>query len=82
MNSRFNDFNRRENAVNVPWVLVGNKIDIKDRKIPSRRVTFHTKNFTRYFEISCKTGYHVFAPFLYIARILRNDPNLTFVLNK
>ena len=76
---RFSDFNRRTNAVNVPWVLVGNKADTKDRVVPSSRVTFHKKNNGRYFEISCKTGYHVDAPFLYMARILRNDPSLNFV---
>jgi len=30
---------------NIPICLVGNKVDIKDRKVKARQVTFHRKRF-------------------------------------
>jgi GTP-binding nuclear protein Ran len=61
---------------NIPIVLVGNKIDARDRKISAKRVTFHKKNNIRYFEISAKSNYHFEMSFLSLARSLLNDPNL------
>jgi GTP-binding nuclear protein Ran len=63
---------------NIPIVLVGNKIDVRDRKVPAKRVTFHKKNNMRYFEISAKSNYHFEMPFLSLARQLAEDPNLQF----
>lgn len=63
----------------IPIVLVGNKIDVRDRKIPAKRVCFHKKNNMRYFEISAKSNYHFELPFLSLARSLTNDPNLHFI---
>ena len=63
---------------NIPIVLVGNKIDVRDRKVPAKRVSFHKKNNMRYFEVSAKSNYHFEMPFLSLARQLLNDPNLVF----
>jgi GTP-binding nuclear protein Ran len=63
---------------NIPIVLVGNKIDVRDRKVPAKRVIFHKKNNMRYFEISAKSNYHFEMPFLSLARQLAGDPNLAF----
>jgi GTP-binding nuclear protein Ran len=63
---------------NIPIVLVGNKIDISDRKVPAKRVVFHKKNNMRYFEISAKSNYHFEMPFLALARQVLCDPNLAF----
>lgn len=63
---------------NIPIVLVGNKIDQRERKVQARRVTFHKKNNMRYFEISAKSNYHFEYPFLSLARQLFNDQDLTF----
>lgn len=63
---------------NIPIVLVGNKIDIRERKVPPKRVTFHKKNNMRYFEVSAKSNYHFEMPFLSLARSLLGDPNLQF----
>jgi GTP-binding nuclear protein Ran len=60
----------------IPIVLVGNKIDVRDRKVPAKRVTFHKKNNMRYFEVSAKSNYHFEMPFLSLARQLSGDPNL------
>jgi GTP-binding nuclear protein Ran len=65
---------------NIPIALVGNKIDIRDRKVPAKRVTFHKKNNTRYFEISAKSNNHFQMSFLSLARSLVGDPNLQFTI--
>ena len=62
----------------IPIVLVGNKIDVRDRKVQAKRVIFHKKNNMRYFEISAKSNYHFELPFLSLARSLSGDPNLQF----
>jgi GTP-binding nuclear protein Ran len=62
----------------IPIVLVGNKIDVRDRKVPARSVTFHKEHRIRYFEVSTKNGYHYEMPFLSLARQLSGDPNLAF----
>lgn len=64
---------------NIPIVFVGNKIYIRDCKVPVKRVTFHKKNNMRYFEISAKSNYHFEMPFLSIAHSILNDPNLQFI---
>jgi GTP-binding nuclear protein Ran len=63
---------------NIPIVLCGNKVDIKDRKVKAKAVTFHRKKNLQYFEISAKSNYNFEKPFLWIARKLTN-PTLTFV---
>jgi GTP-binding nuclear protein Ran len=63
---------------NIPIVLVANKIDTRERKVPSNRVKFHKKNNMSYFEISTKSNYHSEMPLLAIARQLTGNPQLTF----
>merc|ERR1712113_617662 len=58
-------------------VLCGNKVDVKDRKIRPKQVTFHRKkNFSQYYEISAKSNYNFEKPFLCIARKLLKDESL------
>lgn len=79
---------------NIPMVLVGNKVDVKDRKVKVKSITFHRKknlqvywNITfinlyipiQYYDISAKSNYNFEKPFLYLARKLIGDPNLEFV---
>merc|ERR1712187_729985 len=62
---------------NIPIVLCGNKVDVKDRKIRPKQVTFHRKkNFSQYYEISAKSNYNFEKPFLCIARKLLKDESL------
>lgn len=63
---------------NIPIVLVGNKVDIRDRKVTSKRVFFHKKHNMRYFEISARSNYHYELPFLSLARNLLGDQYLQF----
>jgi GTP-binding nuclear protein Ran len=61
---------------NIPIVLVGNKVDVKDRKVKAKQITFHRKKNLAYFDISAKSNYNFEKPFLWLARKLTGDPHL------
>jgi len=64
---------------NIPIVLCGNKVDVKDRKVKPKQITFHRKKNLQYYDISAKSNYNFEKPYLWLARKLVGDPNLTFV---
>jgi GTP-binding nuclear protein Ran len=64
---------------NIPIVLVGNKVDCKDRKVKPKDIHFHRKKNLQYYDISAKSNYNFEKPFLYITRKLTGDPNCHFV---
>merc|ERR1719198_1801509 len=64
---------------NIPIVLVGNKVDVKERKVKAKQITFHRKKNLQYYDISAKSNYQFEKPFLWLARKLVGDPNLNFV---
>ena len=64
---------------NIPIVLVGNKVDVKERKVKAKQITFHRKKNLQYYDISAKSNYNFEKPFLWLARKLVGDPNLVFV---
>jgi len=66
-------------AETIPIVLCGNKVDIKDRKVKVKQITFHRKKNLQYYDVSAKSNYNFEKPFLWLARKLINEPNLTFV---
>lgn len=57
-------------------VLVGNKVDYKDRKVKPRDIGFHRKKSLQYYELSVKTSYNLAKPIMYIARKCLNEPEL------
>ncbi|KAM3145452.1 hypothetical protein pb186bvf_002496 [Paramecium bursaria] len=63
---------------NIPIVLVGNKVDSKDRKVKARQITFHRKTNLQYYDVSAKSNYQYEKPFLWLLRRLANDQNLAF----
>jgi len=63
----------------IPIVLCGNKVDVKDRKVKPKQIVFHRKKNLQYYDISAKSNYNFEKPFLWLARKLVGDPNLTFV---
>ncbi|CAF1234460.1 unnamed protein product [Rotaria socialis] len=63
---------------NIPIVLCGNKVDVKDRKVKAKAITFHRKNNMQYYDISARSNYNFEKPFLWLARKLAGDPNLEF----
>lgn len=64
---------------NIPIVLCGNKVDIKDRKVKAKAIVFHRKKNLQYYDISAKSNYNFEKPFLWLARKLVGDSNLEFV---
>ena len=55
---------------NIPIVLTGNKVEIKDRKVKAKQITFHRKKNLQYYDISAKSNYQFEKPFLWLARKL------------
>jgi len=64
---------------NIPIVLCGNKVDIKDRKVKAKSIVFHRKKNLQYYDVSAKSNYNFEKPFLWLARKLVGDANLEFV---
>eukprot|EP00732_Lithocolla_globosa_P006033 Lithocolla_globosa_v1_NODE_6708_length_1046_cov_192.323915.p1 type:complete len:220 gc:universal NODE_6708_length_1046_cov_192.323915:89-748(+) len=64
---------------NIPIVLCGNKVDVKDRKVKAKTIVFHRKKNLQYYDISAKSNYNFEKPFLWLARKLFGDANLEFV---
>ena len=46
---------------------------MKDRKVKAKQITFHRKKNLQYYEISAKNNYNFEKPFLWIARKLAGD---------
>jgi Ras family len=63
----------------IPIVLCGNKVDVKNRQVKPKRVTFHRKKNLQYHEISAKSNYNFKKPFLYLVQKLTGDATLHFV---
>ena len=64
---------------NIPIVLCGNKVDVKERKVKAKTITFHRKKNLQYYDISAKSNYNFEKPFLWLARKLVGNANLEFV---
>jgi GTP-binding nuclear protein Ran len=75
---------------NIPIVLVGNKVDVKDAKVKAREMAHYTQNrigpngqeqkplLDGFYLISAKSNYNFEKPFLFLARALLNSPNVCF----
>ncbi|KAL9005445.1 MAG: hypothetical protein Q9188_001770 [Gyalolechia gomerana] len=63
----------------VPICLCGNKVDVKERKVKAKTITFHRKKSLQYYDISAKSNYNFEKPFLWLARKLVGNPSLDFV---
>jgi GTP-binding nuclear protein Ran len=64
---------------NIPIVMVGNKVDVKDRKVKAKQITFHRKKNLQYYDISAKSNYQFEKPFVWLLRRLTNEANLSLV---
>ncbi|KAI3500551.1 hypothetical protein L1887_36375 [Cichorium endivia] len=61
--------NRLTYKNNIPIVICANKVDMKNRHVKTKQVTFHRKKNEQYYEIA-KINYNFEKPFLYLARKL------------
>jgi GTP-binding nuclear protein Ran len=57
----------------IPIVLCGSKVDIKERKVIPKDISFHRMNNIQYYDISSMSNYNFEKPFLYILRRLFGD---------
>lgn len=57
-------------------MLTGNKVDVKERKVKAKTITFHRKKNLQYYDISAKSNYNFEKPFLWLARKLVGNPQL------
>lgn len=64
---------------NIPIVLTGNKVDVKERKVKAKTITFHRKKNLQYYDISAKSNYNFEKPFLWLARKLVGMSDLEFI---
>lgn len=64
---------------NIPIVLCGNKVDIKERKVKAKSITFHRKKNLQYYDISAKSNYNFEKPFIYLAQRLTGHNDLQLV---
>merc|ERR1711967_97148 len=73
------DVTSRITYKNIPIVLTGNKVDVKERKVKAKTITFHRKKNLQYYDISAKSNYNFEKPFLWLARKLVGNQSLEFV---
>lgn len=52
----------------IPVVICGNKVDVVDRKVLPKSITFHRSKNVQYYDISAKSNYNFEKPFLYLGR--------------
>eukprot|EP01083_Nonionella_stella_P067077 177173_1 len=65
---------------NIPIVLCGNKVDVKDRKVKPKNILFHRKKpNVQYYDISAKSNYNFEKPFLWVAKKLAQRDDLCLV---
>merc|ERR1712083_591877 len=57
-------------CANIPLVLCGNKVDLKNRHVRPKDITFHRKKDLQYYEISAKSNYNYDKPFLSLLKSL------------
>merc|ERR1711874_131095 len=61
---------------NIPIVLVGNKADVKERKLKARQINFHRRRNLQYYDVPAKSNYQFAKPFEWLLRALTGDSNL------
>ena len=64
---------------NIPIVLVGNKVDVVDRKVKARQILFPRKHGIQYYDISAKSNYQFEKPFVWLLKKLTKNPDLYLV---
>jgi len=63
----------------VPIVLVGNKVEIRDRKVKFKQIQFHRKKNISYYDVSAKANYEIEKPFIHLLRALTKNMSLNLV---
>lgn len=61
---------------NIPIVLIGNKADVKERKMKASQIVFHRRRNLQYYDVSAKSNYQYEKPFLWLLKCLVGDQHL------
>ncbi|EGC37023.1 ranA, RAN GTPase [Dictyostelium purpureum] len=64
---------------NIPIVLCGNKVDIKDRKVKPSQINFHRRYNLSYYDVSAKSNYNFEKPFIWLASKLLGNKSVHLV---
>ena len=62
----------------IPIVLVGNKVDCKDRAVKPKDIVFHRRKGLQYYDISAKSNFNYEKPFLYLLKAKTGKKDLCF----
>lgn len=63
----------------IPIVLVGNKVDCRDRAVKPRDIVFHRRKGIQYYDISAKSNFNYEKPFLYLLKAKTGKKDLEFI---
>ena len=63
----------------IPIVMVGNKVDVKDRKVKRDQIIYPKKKQFGYYDVSAKINHQFEKPFIWLLGKLLEDPNLHLV---
>ena len=62
----------------IPIVLIANKVDVKDRAVTTKKVSFHRKRNLPYIEMSAKSNYNIDKPYItLLQKLVAPDIKLT-----
>jgi GTP-binding nuclear protein Ran len=63
----------------LPVCLIGNKIDLTNRVVTPKSITFHRENNLNYFDVAAKSNFNIEKPFLSLLRKHFQNEHLTLV---
>ncbi|KAK5583389.1 hypothetical protein RB653_004982 [Dictyostelium firmibasis] len=64
---------------NIPIVLCGNKVDVKDRKVKPSQIVFHRRYNLSYYDVSAKSNYNFEKPFVWLTSKLLGNKSVVLV---
>jgi GTP-binding nuclear protein Ran len=68
----------RNKCGNIPIIIVGSKVDIKDRKVMNNDIEFDREH-DMYYDISSKSNYQFEKPFIELIKKLMSDDTIRLV---
>jgi len=63
----------------IPIVICGNKVDVKNRQVTPKNITFHRKKNIPYYDLSVRSNYNYEKPFIYLLRQLLKESMLVLI---
>lgn len=62
----------------LPILLLGNKVDLRDRKVKCKDIKIHRELNMSYYDISSRSNYNFEKPFIFAIRAALGDPTILF----